>query len=441
MNTDLYKEHIRTVRKYWTTALKDAELDAAVVSAGANPFFFADDQNPPFHANPHFLRWVPESHCEHSALVVDADENVTIFWYEPKDFWYLPSPPPGWILDTFEVEVHDDKDQLLRSVTERVRSLRRVTHVGPDWPELSTAPSMQSATQSFLDQLDYHRAYKTAYEVQCIDEATRVAVAGHRAAEQVFFDGGSEYDIHIAYLAASRQMHHELPYPSIVALNEHAGTLHYQYYDRAGPEETHSFLIDAGGRSQCYHSDITRTYSAGTVRIFGELTDAVDMQQQSLIEEISSGVEFDQLHSRMHQRVADLLTEFGILKCSPETAFEQRLTEPFFPHGLGHLLGLQTHDVGGQLRANGNWERFVSDLYPSLRFTRIIEPGMVFTVEPGIYFIPMLLDSLSESSEVNWDLVQQLIPCGGIRIEDNVLVQPNGVRNITREAFAEAQSS
>ncbi|MEM9236032.1 MAG: M24 family metallopeptidase [Verrucomicrobiota bacterium] len=109
------------------------------------------------------------------------------------------------------------------------------------------------------------------------------------------------------------------------------------------------------------------------------------------------------------------------------------------PHGLGHLIGLQTHDVAGQQDRQGTTFP-PPDAYPALRTTRTIEAGQTFTIEPGLYFIPMLLEPVLQGpARGRYDAatITALAPCGGIRIEDNVLVEPEGVSNLTRTAFAE----
>jgi Xaa-Pro dipeptidase len=137
--------------------------------------------------------------------------------------------------------------------------------------------------------------------------------------------------------------------------------------------------------------------------------------------------------------LADVLVEQGLVRCSADAAFDRRITDVFFPHGLGHLIGLQTHDVAGHMVSPEGGSRPPPERYPALRLTRTIEAGHVFTVEPGLYFIPMLLRQLRRSThaaDVDWARVERLLPCGGIRIEDNVHVTRDGVENLTRDAFA-----
>ena len=128
----------------------------------------------------------------------------------------------------------------------------------------------------------------------------------------------------------------------------------------------------------------------------------------------------------MHQSLARILVDTGIVKCEPEEAFNSNLTVPFCPHGLGHLLGIQVHDVGGQ-QLDIDGQTNPPRAYASLRLTRPLAENMVITVEPGLYFIPILLEKKrAEGAPIDWRLVELLIPFGGIRIEDNVRLLPKG---------------
>jgi Xaa-Pro dipeptidase len=135
-----------------------------------------------------------------------------------------------------------------------------------------------------------------------------------------------------------------------------------------------------------------------------------------------------------------VLRDAGVLQdIDAEAAVSTGLTAHFLPHGLGHLLGLQVHDVGGFHPAPGAAPVPAPPGHPSLRLTRELARDFVVTVEPGVYFIPSLLAKLQAGAlarHVDWSLVDELRPCGGIRIEDNVLVTADGHRNLTREAFA-----
>ena len=434
-----FAAHLARVATHWGEALAANRYDAAVVPAGTAAMYYQDDQAPPFHPNPHFARLLPDDSCEGSVLLMRPGAAPKLYFLRPGGYWHLPPSLPDWGRQAFDVEQHDGDEALMRSLVQDLARYGHVALVGPDATFSSNLPLAAVNPERLVHNLVFARAAKTPFEVARMREATAIGVRGHLAARDAFRGGGSEFDIHMAYLAASGQEESKLPYPNIIAQNEHAGVLHYQHYDRSPPPAPRSFLIDAGGRSAGYHADITRTYSAHPGDEFDTLIAALDEKQQALVAEIRAGLSYVDLHTRMHHETADLLVRFGLVHCSAEAAFERKITDAFFPHGLGHLLGLQTHDVGGKM-ANADGDEAESPTrFPTLRYTRRIDLDHVFTVEPGIYFIPSLLDELRDSeagADVDWAKVDALRPCGGIRIEDNVVVTDDGVDNLTRPAFA-----
>jgi Xaa-Pro dipeptidase len=271
--------------------------------------------------------------------------------------------------------------------------------------------------------------------------ATQLAARAHVAAERAFRDGASEYAIHLRYLEACAHNDAELPYNSIVALNEHGAVLHYQARDRAAPEETRSFLIDAGATVNAYAADITRTY-AREDGPFADLIMAMDRLQQDLCSEVRAGLDFRELHLRTHLGVAALLEEAGVIRVAAEDAVASGLSAVFYPHGLGHFIGLQTHDVAGLIDNDGH-SRPRPEGHPSLRLTRVLESGNVLTIEPGLYFIDLLLQRWRDNGDaamLDWERVEALRPLGGIRIEDNIVVTDSGCDNLTRRAFTKLEA-
>jgi len=106
------------------------------------------------------------------------------------------------------------------------------------------------------------------------------------------------------------------------------------------------------------------------------------------------------------------------------------------PHGLGHFIGLQVHDVGGFLKSDDGSSYERSERHPFLRLLRDIEEGQVFTIEPGLYVVDQLLEEHKDSDDINWDKVDELRPYGGVRIEDSIVVGKDGNNeNLTRDAF------
>ena len=357
----------------------------------------------------------------------------------PIDYWHAQGRLPIHLEEFYELQVFNRQEELRRSI-ERKTVGNRVAVIGPTTStnELGGDTNPESMT----NHLHFSRAIKTRYEIDLMRLASQVGAKGHLAAKSAFDEGRSEFGIHMAYLEASNQNESGLPYPNIIGINENAGILHYQHQERGVPDVVHSLLIDAGGVYQGYASDITRSYARDQQRSFySELIDSMKDHQTKLIDSIKIGGDFLNLHRQMHMQLTIMLVESGLVNCSIDEATASNFSEYFCPHGLGHLLGIQVHDVGGlQVDAEGKLE-LPPENYSSLRFTRPIAEDQIFTIEPGLYFIPLLLHQLkTKSSPVNWRLIEELLPYGGIRIEDNVRVLSQGTENLTRDAFADIQS-
>ena len=296
--------------------------------------------------------------------------------------------------------------------------------------------------KALLDILHFARGCKTPYELEQMRAASRRAAPAHLAARDAFLAGASEAEIHRAYLLAANHTDRDLPYGNIVALNEHCAVLHYQYQDAARPADSRSFLIDAGAQVNGYASDITRTWVARQDTDFAALLDAMESAQLALVAEVQAGVDYREIHLSTHRRIGSILADQGIVtKMSAEAMVAERVTSTFFPHGIGHLLGLQVHDVAGFIADDTGTPSPKPEGHPFLRLTRTLQPGMVVTIEPGLYFIPTLLNKLRASKHaaaVDWAKVDQLATFGGIRIEDDVVCGAAGQNpeNLTRDAFA-----
>jgi Xaa-Pro dipeptidase len=306
----------------------------------------------------------------------------------------------------------------------------------------STAPPAWASADEvnppdLLSALAQTRTRKTEYERECIAEASRRAVRGHRRTATDFAAGDpAELALHLAYLDATGQDDVDTPYKNIVALGEHAAVLHFVRYHRAAPgRAAQSLLVDAGAQCHGYASDLTRTYVRGTgaaADLFRGLIAGVDALQQAVIAAIRPGLPYEALHDRSHELLAAALLELGIGRGSAEALIARGVTRALFPHGLGHSLGIQVHDVGLKKtppRADN----------PFLRNTSTIEVGQVFTIEPGCYVIDALLEPLRNDDRralLDWHAIDAIRPFGGVRIEDDVAVVDGGVRDFTREAFA-----
>lgn len=432
---DLYPEHARTVRERADRALALGGHDHLVVASGAEHWRFLDDTHYPFTANPHFRAWVPLSQHPHCWLTYTPGRTPVLVYHQPADYWHLPpQDPTGYWVEHYDVRVIREPAEAAQHLP---RPASRCAILGE--PNAAIGEYVPNNPQPVLDALHWARSRKTPYELQAMRAASARGVRGHRAAEAAFRARATEHEIHRAYCEASGHDDLDLPYGNIVALNRHGATLHYQHQSRVAPPAHHALLIDAGAQVHGYACDITRTHHDGGEE-FAALVAAVDAAQQALVAKVRPGQSYPALHIEAHHRLAAILEQQGIVRMGAEAQVESGVSSTFFPHGLGHYLGLQVHDVAGfqQSEAGGTIPKPPG--HPYLRLTRTLEPDQVLTIEPGIYFIELLLAELARGPHaraVDWDKVERLKPYGGVRIEDDVRVTEGEPENLTRSAFAE----
>jgi Xaa-Pro dipeptidase len=434
----LFPAHVAGMSERYARALHRCGFDAAIVGSGVVQYRFLDDQAHPYVANPLFLQWAPLSQHPGSAVIILPGRQPVLAVLRAEDYWHLPPAlPASPVSDVFDLRILGSAGDLPAHIPS---GLRRLAVLGPPEQWQGLLPDATRNPPELLDILHYHRAWKSTWEIACIRQAAAIAAPGHRAAEQAFRAGANEYEILMAFLQASGQLEPELPYGAIVALNEHGATLHYQHRDRRErkPRDLHSLLIDAGCLYQGYACDITRTYAFRDDE-FAAMVAGLDAVQRELCAAVRPGIPFPDLHRQAHRAIARLLHEWQLVQAPAEAILDAGVTLAFFPHGLGHLLGVQVHDLGGQFASESGGHLPAPPDYPRLRLTRTLEAGQVVTIEPGIYFIGSLLDGLRENplaGRINWEQIGQLKKYGGIRIEDDVLVTGGASENLTRPLLA-----
>jgi Xaa-Pro aminopeptidase len=264
------------------------------------------------------------------------------------------------------------------------------------------------------------------------EQATR---SGFQALDALIEAGRTERELQIELEAHFfRGGAHALAFDTIVAGGRHAAVLHFAPTARPlGNDEV--VLIDAGAEYRGYASDITRTYPvSGTFTPEqAQLYATVRQALQTAIQTCRPGIEWREVHRAAALVIAEGLIEFGILRGDVESLFEQGAISLFFPHGVGHMVGLGVRDAGGVLRGRSD----PGPGFPRLRVDLPLQRGYTMTVEPGIYFIPpMLRDTTSReelSDVVDWDRVERMLDFGGIRLEDNVLITEGGCEVLTSD--------
>jgi Xaa-Pro dipeptidase len=433
----LYPDHLKTLTTRADTALARGKFDHLLIAAGTPRYQFLDDRDYPFAANPHFKQWLPVTKAPGSWVAYTPGRKPKLIYLQPFDYWHVvPEAPAGYWVEHFDIVIIREAKEVLAHLP---RDLARCAIIGED--NLALDGLKPNNPEAVLNYLHWQRSCKTDYELAMMRVGSKLGARAHRAAEGAFRAGASEYDIHMAYLRAVHETENELPYSNIIALNQHGAVLHYTALDRNPPARADSFLIDAGASFHGYASDITRTYAAPSAGEFQMLIDAVDHAQRGFVAKVRDGQSYPELHDHAHHVLAGILRDQGFLRMSPESAVESGVSTAFFPHGLGHPLGLQVHDVAGFQKDDTGGTIPRPAAHPYLRFTRTLQPRMVVTIEPGIYFIDLLLAKLKEqpqSREVNWDKVDRFRHYGGIRIEDDVVCTSVEPENLTRDAFAAA---
>jgi Xaa-Pro dipeptidase len=431
----LYAEHVLDLQRGYERVLGECSLDAVAIHSGSpKKRTEFDDQYWPLRPTPHFQHWVclAEADC---AIVVRPGRKPLLVWPKVTSFWERPpAPPTDDFLACFEVVRPDSAEKVVEHVPPGAAFVGEDRSRAAEWKiaEDRLAPA------ELVGRLDQLRVKKTAYEVACLQEANAIASRGHDALRKAFVEGGrSELELHLLFLATTAQDDAEAPYKNIIAMGPNAAILHHvSYVKKPSGASAESLLVDAGATFRGYCSDVTRTWVRGTgatASAFTGLVQEVEAMQQRLCAAVKLDEPYEQLHEDTHRQVGEILRSVGVIKLPAGEAVPKNITRAFFPHGLGHSLGLQCHDVGCALVKP-------KPDNPFLRNTSIIAQGQVFTIEPGIYFVDKLLEELRQgehASAIDWKLVDALSAFGGVRIEDDVVVTggPAVIRNLTREVL------
>jgi Xaa-Pro aminopeptidase len=285
------------------------------------------------------------------------------------------------------------------------------------------------------ERLDALRRPKDAAELELLARAVTATAAGHGKAREVIRPGASERQIQIELEAEMfRQGADAVAFGTIVGVGSNAAVLHFQPGGRiVHPGDL--VLVDAGGEVAGYAGDVTRTYPAGD-RFTGKqqaIYDLVLAAEGAAIAKCQIGTEWRDVHRSAAVVLALGLRDLGILRGEVEGLLESEAIALFFPHGIGHMVGLGVRDVGGRAPGRGEVQRHCG---ARLRVDLPLEEGFLMTVEPGLYFVPALLDHPARREqfrqEVDWAVLESWRSVGGVRIEDNVLITAAGPRVTTR---------
>ena len=291
--------------------------------------------------------------------------------------------------------------------------------------------------------IDACRVIKDSHEIQCIRRANEISAKAHRAVLQTIRNFKNEAQIQGQFTdTCISNGATNLAYPVIAGSGENAGTLHYTKNNE--PLKGRQLVcLDAGGEYQLYASDVTRTFPISGSWPSEEaqaIYEIVQEMQESCIARLKPGVKMYDLHVLAHQIAIKGLLKLGILKGDPDEIYQLGTSSAFYPHGLGHHVGLEVHDVLGLPIIRYVEDGLVLDNATALPRCAadqpVLEAGMVITVEPGIYFsryeiARAYLNSPVHSRFIDRAVLERYWAVGGVRIEDDILITPGGYENLT----------
>lgn len=387
------------------------------------------DQTVPFRQNRYFnylsgVHDVPGCH-----VIYDIQKDYLTLYLPPIDeddvMWSgLPMSPEEALkkynVDTVKYESEIEADIKDAAAVLSIESSKKFPAV--------------KASETLKEALDETRLIKDDFELDLMRRASAITDKSHLAVMSALPIEKNEGHIHAEFVYHSmRQGSKNTAYDPICCSGTNCGTLHYVKND----EDVNNkllVLIDAGAEWKNYAADVTRTFP-----INGEWTkesraiyDAVSDMHQHAMEQVKPGARWEDIHILTHKILVEHFLKLGIFKNGTvDEIMESRISTGFYPHGLGHTLGMDTHDTGGR----ANYED-PDVMLRYLRIRRSLQENMMVTVEPGIYFNHFLIDPILKDSQkskyVDTDVLDKYWTVGGVRIEDDVLVTKNGNENFTK---------
>ncbi len=391
------------------------------------------------------------------AAVIDVDEDKDIVFGNDVNIediiWmgYQPSMKekamPVGIKETMPL------DALGATIKQAIQRGKKIHYLPPYRPEiklklaglLNIKPDSVKgrASVELIKAVIAQRSVKIKEEIEEIEKAHKVTYEMHTTAMKMARSGVYEREIvgKIEGIAFSHGC--GLAFPTILTIN---GQILHNHYHGNRLKKGRLLVNDSGAESAMhYAADITRT-----VPVDGkfsqkqkEVYEIVLGAQETAIQSIAPGTKYRDVHFKAAKFIASGLKELGLMKGDTDEAVKAGAHALFFPHGIGHMLGLDVHDMEdlGEDHVGYDAKTKRSDQFglAYLRLAKELQPGYVLTVEPGIYFIPALIDKWKKEKKfpqfISYEKLEKYRDFGGVRIEDNVLVNDKGRRVLGRPIF------
>jgi Xaa-Pro aminopeptidase len=390
----------------------------------------------PFRANSHFLYFTGQPLVD--AAVYLHQGKMTLFWDQPTPaaaLWHGPRPALEDMAESLGAEAAYPTAELVN----HCRDAAYLPSQSKEFADISLWQSDPATNQKLAEALVQLRLTHDDHGLEQIQAAANVSVVAHRAGMMATPKAKTEAEVRAAMEQVILAAQMTCAYNSIVTV--HGEVLHNDHYHHA-LEPQHLLLADVGAEAATgWASDITRTwpvsgrFDASQRAIYEVVLAAHD----AAIAAVKPGVEYKAIHVLASETLAAGLVDLRILRGNPKDMVEQDVHALFFPHGVGHLLGLDVHDmedlgdIAGYAPGRSRSDRFGLAF---LRLDRPLQTNMVVTIEPGFYQVPGILGPARAAGAydevIDWDRLDQFSTVRGIRIEDDVQVTAAGCRVLTQ---------
>jgi len=440
MNAEIYRSR--------REVLRSAVDGGAILILGNNdaPNNYEDNVYP-FRQDSHFLYYAGISETGMAALI-EPDGREILFGrpYDPDDLvWHGPRPHVGdhAAASGFSesMDIADLGAEIGRLASAGVaihylppyraeRSFQLAGLLGADPRKVA-----EGVSRDLVRAVAAQRLIKTDEEISEIEDALAVTAEMYRVAMTEARPGRREFEIAGLMQARALELGRQQAFTPIVSVR--GEVLHNHSYDNTLADGD-LLVMDSGAESPgWYASDITRTFPVNGRYSDRqrEIYEIVLAAQMAVIRAASPARDNKEMHLLAARTIAGGLSDLGLMKGTPDDAVEVGAHALFFPHGIGHMMGLDVHDMedlGDIVGYPEGEQRSTQFGLAFLRMTRRLEPGFVITDEPGIYFIPALIDQWRGEGRhaefIDYDRVESYKGFGGIRIEDDLLITADGCR-------------
>ena len=461
---DLYQHHKKQLIEDTCLILTNLKIHQLIISSGKLIKYFMDDQSYPFRCNPYFAHFCPLDEPLHFIHLQASNPDLAkLYLFEFEDFFHPKSTArDNPFAKYWNLEIYREYNCQCSFISSKIDKKDNTAYIGSE-PQTFTNLAND---QKLLFELNKLRMRKSDFEVHCARLACSRSKVAHQAVKDAFFhqdtsnEKFSERDYFFVFSQAVNKLSAQFPYPPVIACNNNASFLHYHRRSKIPPTIPYTLLIDAGVSACGYASDVSRTYvlddqyikaqhlsimtlthsdgfSDQAYAVFKDMLKYLIELHHRLVSQAANGVHFPNLYQQSVDGVLKIITQSGLIThqdLDPQQSYA--LSRTFYPHSLGHMLGLQVHDV------------YAYDHKPNKPNDQTVTRGIdkiqnrnLFTIEPGIYFIPMLVKRYQQANKeliqsgvvsIDQKLLEQLYRYGGMRWEDNIYINEKGLsENLT----------